>query len=144
VVKTLAAVSIFIGLLAGLIISAVWEKPSGLETTIARSQWESERTNAILYNRSEPAEPDWDGRPGLARHPWIVGASTSVVIFITGLLAITAVNTQSQTAPRAVPDDDYDPDADLFEAFDDPYEEPAPRRAQIRVNPRRKFTSERS
>jgi hypothetical protein len=137
VIKVLAATAILIGLLAGLIISSVWEKPSELDTLVKRSQWESERTNAILYNRPEPPEPDWDGRPGLARHPWIVGASTSVVIFITGLLAIIAVNTQSQGVPRSVTDD-YDSDADLFEAFDDPYEEPVPQRSQIRVNPRRK------
>ena len=136
-IKVLAATAILIGLLAGLIISSVWEKPSELDTLVKRSQWESERTNAILYNRPEPPEPDWDGRPGLARHPWIVGASTSIVIFITGLLAIIAVNTQSQGVPRSVTDD-YDSDADLFEAFDDPYEEPVPQRSQIRVNPRRK------
>lgn len=138
VIKVLAVAAILIGLLVGLIISSVWEKPSDLEVLVERSQWESERTNAILYNRPEPPEPDWDGRPGLARHPWVVGASTSVVIFITGLLAIIAVNTQPQTAPRSVTDDDYDPDADLFETFDDPYEEPEPRRSQIRVNPRKK------
>lgn len=140
-IKVLAVVAILIGLLAGLIISSVWEKPSELEVLVERSQWESDRTSAILYNRPEPPEPDWDGRPGLARHPWVVGASTSVVIFITGLLAIIAVNTQAQTTPRPVrnDDDDYDPDADLFEAFDDPYEEPAPRKSQIRVNPRKKL-----
>jgi hypothetical protein len=138
VIKTLAVVSIIIGLLAGWVISSVWEKPGEVETAIARAQWESERTNATLSNRPEPPEPDWDGRPGLARHPWIAGASTSVVIFVTGLLAITAVRSESPAGSHAMPDNDDYPDTDLIEELDDPFDPPTPHWPQIHVNPRTK------
>jgi hypothetical protein len=82
----------------------------------------------------------------------------AINVFVIGLLVIIALNVQAQreaVAPsaRSSFDSDADPDADLFEEFDDPYAEglvddaspttePASRPdPSIRVNPRRKARS---
>jgi hypothetical protein len=82
----------------------------------------------------------------------------AINVFVIGLLVIIAINVQAQReavapSPRSSFDPNADPDADLFEDFEDPYaeglvddgapaSEPASRPGpSVRVNPRRKDRS---
>ena len=60
---------------------------------------------------------------------------------LVGLLVIIAMNSQP-ARPETVDSGEYDPDADLFEDFDDPYDAaetaPAAPAQTVRANPRRK------
>lgn len=71
----------------------------------------------------------------------VIGTSVASSLFVIGLLVIIAANVQpKQDTSASTFDWNADPDADLFEDFDDPYTEaePTPRQSAVRVNPKRK------
>jgi hypothetical protein len=153
VVKWLVVLAVLAGLIAGFVAAGRGDDPDSFAAIRRRSEWQSERTSAILAGRPEP-EPNWDNRPWAAKNAVLFGGIVTSGVFVVGLLVVMAVNVQPKRKTNtSTSDPNADPDADLFEDFEDPYAEglvdDAPDAAapdpspdpSIRVNPRRKARS---
>lgn len=72
-----------------------------------------------------------------------LGSMVATSLFVIGLLVIIALNVQPKQE-ASEDDGPYVPDADLFEDFDDPFDDaetaPAAPAQSVRANPRRKKT----
>ena len=141
-IKWLIGLSLAAGLIAGLIGSTLGEAPDRLEVIRQQSEWQSRATTALVTGQKEPEKPApiADTRPWIAKHPVPFGMMVAGGVFIAGLLIIIAMSSQPARA-ETVDAGDYNPDADLFEEFDDPYDETDPSAAppsSVRANPRRK------